>query len=153
MEICEPGEVFIDTLLIGPSDASKIAENHNVPDEEDFEDDGSHFTTVTVDDAAATDIYGNLETPPIDEDVAELANQIDEPTQNTRNPPPEMAIPADAGGTATQQILHTYNAQEPTPPSTSPNGKIQKSRSLAHDKFEAKKVVFDSFDRKPKRNM
>ena len=32
-----------------------------------------------VDDAAATDIYGNLETPPIDEDAAELASQIDEP--------------------------------------------------------------------------
>ena len=88
MEIREPGEVFIDTLLIGPSDASEIAENHDVPDKEDFEDDRSHFTTETVDDAAATDIYGNLETPPIDEDAVELANQIDEPTQNPRNPPP-----------------------------------------------------------------
>ena len=39
MEIRKPGEVFLDTLLIGPSDASKIAENHDVPDEEDFEDD------------------------------------------------------------------------------------------------------------------
>ena len=56
MEICEPGEVFIDTLLIGPSDASEIAENHDVPDEEDFKDDGSHFTTETVDNAAATEI-------------------------------------------------------------------------------------------------
>ena len=146
MEIREPGEVFIDTLLIGPSDASEIAENHDVPDEEYFKDDGSHFTTETVDDAEATDIYGNLETPPIDEDVAELANQIDEPTQNPRNPPPEIAIPADAGGTVTQQILHPNNAQEPTPPSTSPNGTIPKSRSLAQDKFEAKKVVFVTFD-------
>ena len=68
-----------------------------------------------MDDAAATDIYGNLETPLIDEDAAELANQINEPTQNPRNPPPEIAIPADAGGTVTQQILHPYNAQEPTP--------------------------------------
>ena len=120
MEFPEPGEVFIDTLLIGPSDASEIEENHDVPNEEDFEDDGSHFTTETVDDATATDIYGNLETPPIDEDAAELASQIDEPTQNTRNPPPEIAIPADARGTVTQQILHPNNAQEPTPPSTSP---------------------------------
>ena len=44
MEIREPGEVFIDTLLIGPSDASEIEENHDIPDEEDFKDDGSHFT-------------------------------------------------------------------------------------------------------------
>ena len=80
MEIRELGELFIDTLLIGPSDASEIEENHDVPDEEDFEDDRSHFTTETVDDATATDIYGNLETPLIDEDVAELASQIDEPT-------------------------------------------------------------------------
>ena len=120
MEICEPGEVFIDTLLIGPSDVSEIEENHNIPDEEDFEDDGSHFTTGTVDDAASTDIYGNLETPPIDEDAAELESQIDKPTQNPRNPPPEIAIPADARGTVTQQILHPNNAQKPTPPSTSP---------------------------------
>ena len=56
MEIREPGEVFIDTLLIGPSDASEIEENHDVPDEEDFEDDGSHFTTNTVDDDTAMDI-------------------------------------------------------------------------------------------------
>ena len=87
MEIRELGELFIDTLLIGPSDASEIEENHDVPDEEDFEDDRSHFTTETVDDATATDIYGNLETPPTDEDAAELASQIDEPTQNPRNPP------------------------------------------------------------------
>ena len=45
MEIYEPGEIFIDALLIGPSDASEIEENHNIPDEEDFEDNGSHFTT------------------------------------------------------------------------------------------------------------
>ena len=59
-----------------------------------------------MDDATATDIYGNLETPPIDEDAAELVSQIDKPTQNTRNPPPEISIPADARGTVTQQILH-----------------------------------------------
>ena len=39
MEMCEPGKVFIDTLLIGPSDASEIAENHDDPDEEDVKDD------------------------------------------------------------------------------------------------------------------
>ena len=131
MEICEPSEVFINTLLIGPSDASEIEENHDVPNE---------------DDAAATDIYGNLETPPIDEDAAKLASQINKSTQNPRNPPPEIAIPADAKGTVTHQILHPNNAQELTPPSTSPNGIISKSRSLAQDKFEAKKVVFVSFD-------
>ena len=146
MEIRKLGEVFIDTLLIGPSDPSEIEENHDIPDEEDFEDDGSHFMTKTVDDATATDIYGDLETPPIDEDAAELESQIVEPTQNPHNPPPEMAIPADARGTVTQQILHPNNAQEPTPQSTSPNGTIPKSRSLTHYKFEAKKVVFVSFD-------
>ena len=50
MEICELGKVIIDTLLIGPSDVSKIEENHDIPDKEDFKDDGSHFTTETVDD-------------------------------------------------------------------------------------------------------
>jgi len=87
MEIREPGEVFIAILLIGPSDASEIEENHDIPDEEDFEDDGSHFTTETVDDITATDIYGNLAGPPIDEDAAELESQIDEPKRNPRNPP------------------------------------------------------------------
>ena len=110
MEIRGQGEVFIDILLIGPSDASKMEENHDIPNEEDFEDNRSRFTTKTVDDAAATDIYGNLETPPIDEDAAELASQIDKPTQNTHNPPPEIAILADARGTVTQQILHPNNA-------------------------------------------
>ena len=130
MEIREQGEVFIDTLLIGPSDPSEIEENHDIPDEEDFEDDGSHFTTKTVNDAAATDIYGNLETPPNDEDAAELESQIVKPTQNPRNPPPEIAVPSDARETVTQQILHPNNAQEPTLTSTSPNGTIPKSRSL-----------------------
>ena len=67
MEIRGHGKVFIDILLIGPSDVSEIEENHDIPDEEDFEDDGSHFTTETVEDITATDIYGNLEGPPIDE--------------------------------------------------------------------------------------
>ena len=48
MEIRGQGEVFLDILLIGLLDASKIEENHDIPDEEDFEDDGSHFTTETV---------------------------------------------------------------------------------------------------------
>ena len=146
MEIRGHGEVFIDTILIGPSDAFEIEENHDIPDEEDFEDDGSHFTTETVDDATATDIYGNLEGPPIDEDASELEIQIDEPTPNPRNPPPEIAIPADARETVTQQILQPNNAQETSSPSISPNGTIPKSRSLAHNKFVAKKVVFVSFD-------
>ena len=118
MECREPGKVFVDTLLNGPSDVSEIAENHDVPDEEDFKDDGSQFTTETVDDAMATNIYGNPETPPDNEDTAELANQIDKPTQNPRTPPPKIAIPAEAGGIVTQPILHPNNAQEPTPPST-----------------------------------
>ena len=139
MENREPGEVFLDNLLIGVSDVSEIDENHDVPDEEDFEDDGSQFTTQTVEDITATDIYGNLETPPIDEDMAELASQIDKPTQNPRNPPPGIAIPADARGTVTQQILQPKNAQETSSPSISPNGTIPKSRSLTHYKFEAKK--------------
>ena len=148
MEIREPGEVFFDTLLIAPSDVSEIEENHDIPDEKGFEDDGSHFTTETVEDITATDIYGNLAGPPIDEDAAELEIQIDEPTHNPRNPPPEIAIPADASGTVTQQILQPNNSQEPTPSSPSPNGTIPKSRSLTHYKFEAKKVVFVSLTSK-----
>jgi len=88
MEIREPGEVFLDNLLIGVSDVPEIDENHDVPDEEDFEDDGSQFTTETVEDITATDIYGNLGGPPIDEDAAEVEIQIYEPTPNPRNPPP-----------------------------------------------------------------
>ena len=69
-------------------------------------------TTKTVEDITATDIYGNLAGPPIDEDAAELESQIDKPTQNPRNPPPEIAIPADARETVTQQILQPNNAQD-----------------------------------------
>jgi len=39
MEIRGHGEVFLDNLLIAPSDVSEIDENHDIPDEEDFEDD------------------------------------------------------------------------------------------------------------------
>ena len=40
MEIREPGEVFCDNLRIGVSEVPEIDENHDVPDKEDFEDDG-----------------------------------------------------------------------------------------------------------------
>ena len=93
MENREPGEVFLDNLLIGVSDVPEIDENHDVPDEEDFEDDGSQFTTQTVEDITATDIYGNLGGPPIDEDASEVESQIDEPTQNLRNPPKKRYLP------------------------------------------------------------
>jgi len=49
--------------------------------------------TETVEDITATDIYGNLAGPPIDEDAAELESQIDEPTQNPRNPPKKRYLP------------------------------------------------------------
>ena len=116
MEESDPGEVFIDTLLTGPSDEPEFADNQDVPDDEDFDDDGSQFTTDTVDDAAATDIYGNLEMPPGDEDAAEPANQNCEHTQIPSLPPPEIALPAEAGGIDAQPILHPNNAQEPPPP-------------------------------------
>jgi len=72
-----------------------------VLDAEDFDDDASNFTTMSVDEALATDIYGNLETPPDHEDAAEPANQIDQPTPNFENDTAQIAqnrIPAEVGG-------------------------------------------------------
>jgi len=100
MEYRECGEVFLDNLLTGPPDAPENNENHDVPDAEDFDDDASYFTTMSVDDALDTDLFGNLETPPDDEDAAEPANQIDQSTPNSENDTEQIAqnpIPAEVG--------------------------------------------------------
>ena len=140
----------MDTLLTGPTDARKNTENHDVPDAKDFDEDASNFTTMSVDDALATDILGNLETPPNDEDAAEPANQIDQSTQNFENDTEQIAqnpIPAEVGRIAALPLQPPNIPPEPTPTSTAPMGPtIPKSRSLAHFKFKEKKVVFVSFD-------
>ncbi len=58
MDSSEPGEVFIDSLLALRAEQPQTTENDDVPDEEDFEDDRSDFTTESVDDPSLTDIYG-----------------------------------------------------------------------------------------------
>ena len=128
------------------SDEPEFTENQDVPDDEDFDDDESQFTTYTVDDAAATDIYGNTETPPGNEEAAESPNQNDKHTQIPSVPPPEIALPAEAGGIDTQPILHPNNDQEPTLLSTSPMVQpfqrpdpFPKTRSLAHEKNSRQK--------------
>jgi len=121
-----------------------------VLDAEGFDDDASNFTTMSVNDAVATDIFGNLETPPDDEDAAEPANQIDQSTPNFENDTEQIAqnpIPAEVGGIAALPLQPPNIPPEPTPTSTAPMGPtIPKSRSLAHFKFKEKKVVFVSFD-------
>ena len=54
----EHGEVFIDLLLASCAEQPRTTENDDVPDDEDFDDDRSDFTTESVDDPSLTDIYG-----------------------------------------------------------------------------------------------
>ena len=48
----------MDSLIAARAEQPQTTENDDVPDEEDFDDDRSDFTTESVDDLSLTDIYG-----------------------------------------------------------------------------------------------
>ena len=113
-----------------------------MPDDEDFDDDRSQFTTDTVNDPLDTDIYGLPELCPTDEEATVPAHQHTYNEAQPSFPPSENALPAAAGGMAAQSILHPHVSPEPTPtPTAEDDPTIPKTWSLAHHKFEANRVV------------
>ena len=75
MASVDPWEVFIDDIVAGRIEIDQNTENHDVPDNEDFGDHASCFTTGTVDSVHATNIYGNIGTGPGDEGADNSTNQ------------------------------------------------------------------------------
>jgi hypothetical protein len=152
MASADPGEVFIDDIVAGRIEIDENTENHDVPDNEDFDDDASCFTTGTVDSVNATDIYGNIGTGPGDEGGDNNTNQHSENEQipqNLRPASPEIAMPRD--------LMQNNNASSPNdenqeliqqPASEDTASPIPKGRSLAHFDFEQNNVVCVSFDTK-----
>ena len=77
MESPDPREVFIESRTTTCPEQMWNTENDDVPDEEDFDDDCSQFTTATIDDLSPTDIYGLPELPPTDEEAAEPSHHYE----------------------------------------------------------------------------
>ena len=112
-----------------------------MPDEEDFQDDGSEYTTRSIVEAALGDMYSHPNMPPIDDRSMESTNLQDYfgAIPGIHSPENIPAIP--------QSIIQPNNAQQTIPsPTAEDDPTIPKSRSLAHHEFEANKVVFVSFD-------
>jgi len=148
----DPGEVFIDDIVAGRIKIDQNTDNHDVPDNEDFDDDASCFTTGTVDSIHATDIYGNNGMGPGNEGDDNNTNQHSESDQNPQNlrpASPEIAVPGDlmqinnssSSNYENQELIHEPASEDTASP-------IQKGRSLAHFDFEQNSVVFESFDTK-----
>ena len=78
MATVDLGEIFIDNIVAGRIEIDQNTENHDIPDNEDFDDDASCLTTGTVDSINATDIYGNNGTGPGDEGDDKNTNQHSE---------------------------------------------------------------------------
>ena len=93
MASADPGEVFIDDIVAGRIEIDQNTENHDVPDNKDFDDDASCFTTGTVDSVNATNIYGNNGMGPGDEGDDNNTNQHSENDQNPQNLRPVSRLP------------------------------------------------------------
>ena len=152
MVSADPGEVFIDDIVAGRIEIDQNKENHDVPDNKDFDDDANYFTTGTVDSINATNVYGNNGMGPGDEGGDNNTNQHSENDQNPQNlrpASPEIAVSRD--------LMQINNSSSPNdenqeliqqPASEDTASPIPKGRSLAHFDFEQNNVVFVSFDTK-----
>jgi len=100
----DPGEVFIKDLLLTPAEHHENTEKLDVHDTEDFDNDASQFTTDTVKDIKAGDVFGNPVSRPGNENKLEQASNHDEISPNLQNlqaqnihaqPTSESPIPDD----------------------------------------------------------
>ena len=85
MAAVDPGEVFIEDLLLPLAEQQEITENLDVPDTDDFDDDASQFTTDTVEDITGEDVFGNVVPTQGDENKKEDPSNHDENRPNTQN--------------------------------------------------------------------
>ena len=141
------GERFIESLLTNVSEQPVSCENEDIPDDEEFDDDKSCFTTESVDEDTLGDIYGHPEMSPTDDHVIEPTNLATENSASHGTTSPPNIQLAASERIATESDNQPNNKQKPTPSPTAENDPtIPKTRSLAHHQFEANKVVFVSFD-------
>jgi len=96
MAAVDPGKIFIDDIVTGWIKINQKTQNHNVPDNKDFDNDASCFTTATVNSVNVTDVYGNNGMDPGNEQEANIANRYIQNGSNLQNlqpPTPEIAVP------------------------------------------------------------
>ena len=144
MSLDDHGEVFLrDLTTVAPAEPD-LTENHAVPDGEDFDDDASQFTLDSINSADATDIYGNLETGPDNEEAATVEIEATENGAVVVAPPPQNALDE----INTDASINLVAAQEETTqtPDNISDPTIPKGRSTAYHEFKKDKVVFLSFD-------
>jgi len=150
MMVADLGEIFIDNIVAGRIEVDQNSENQEVPDNEDFVNDASCFTTATVDSVTATNIYGNHDMGPGDEREANSTNQDSENganSQNLRPPTAKMEVPGDLmqiNISSSPNVPNEKNNHQTASDDNDPS--IPNGRSLAHFNFEQNNVVFVSFD-------
>ena len=140
MAAVDLGEICIDDIVAGRIEINQNTKN-DVPDNKDFDDDASCFTTATDNSVNATDIYGNNCMGPGDERETNSTNRHHENGANPQNlhpPTPEIAMPGDLiqinNSSSPNDANEENNHQTASDVNVSP---IPKGRSLAHFKSGA----------------
>ena len=57
----DPGEVFLPDLITGQNEEHEPNQNDSDGDYDPVDDDASRFTSTSLDDIAAMDMFGNLD--------------------------------------------------------------------------------------------
>ena len=94
------------------SEEQILTENGPVSDGEDFDDDESHFTTISIHSTNNKDIYGNLEGRPGDKDDDEVAIKDNENGIIEHPPPSEITTAANIEINDTEPFSTAPTAQE-----------------------------------------
>ena len=137
------GEQFLHDLATEQDEPPSDTDDLSVPDEEDFDDDGSHFSTETVDDPRATDIYGQPIPQPGDEDGVQPPSKGAENDVIFDAPLPQNSVNLDVRGNEAQPTILVQNASQTIQdPSSDTGPPIPTGRSIAHHQFQQKKVAF-----------
>ena len=117
-----------------------------MPDEENFDDDASQFTTSTINSMDRQDIDGDMQSQPTHDGPSSVPVPVSNLVQNSGPAPSEIMMLENQGISSL-----TSSSEPPEPPNditipstTEPS--IPKGKSIAHTLFEQKNVVFISLN-------
>ena len=105
------GELFLCQSTNGSFEASETCDIDGVPEEENFDDDASQFTTSTIDSMDRQDIDGDLQSRPTQDCPSSVPVPVSNLVQNSGPAPSEITMLENPGVSSL-----TSSSEHPEPP-------------------------------------
>ena len=97
MSELDEGELFLCQSTNGSFEASETCDIDGVPEEENFDDDASQFTTSTIDSMDRQDINGDIQSRPTQDRPSSVPVPVSNLLQNSGPAPSEITMLENPG--------------------------------------------------------